>query len=253
MNTDHITTIDHVLTALDEIIQQSRQDNDTLGYFAALYRNVTHEVKNGIAENAFEDGARMEKLDVLFAKRYLDAFYAHKAGKQTTHAWQKAFDNSTHYRPIVLQHLLLGMNAHISLDLGIAAAKTSKNHSLEDLHTDFNKINDILSSLVNQVEQDLIRIWPTWHKIIKFANNSDKLIVNFSMQLARDGAWKFANRIFNKPDANLEILIEERDQKVANISKIITSPGFIANIILCFIRIGERGSIAQKIKELEHG
>ncbi|HHB52667.1 MAG TPA: hypothetical protein ENK75_06485 [Saprospiraceae bacterium] len=249
---DHINTIDYVLTALDEIILHSKQNNDTLGYFAALYRNVTQQVKNGIAENKFENGVRMAKLDVIFAKRYLSAYEAFKAKKATTLSWEKAFDNSTRYLPIVLQHLLLGMTAHISLDLGIAAAEVSKDQSLEDLHADFNKINNILAALVEQVEQDLTRIWPTWHKILKFANKSDKLIVNFSMQLARDGAWKFANQIFGKPDVSLEVIIKERDQKVANISNIITQPGVIAQIILFFIRIGERGTIAQKIKELEH-
>ena len=252
MNTDHITTIDDVLIALDEIIKHCKEHNDPLGYFAALYRNVTQQVKDGIVEEIFDDNARMAKLDVIFAKRYLDAYYAYKSSKETTISWKKAFDSARDYLPIVLQHLLLGMNAHISLDLGIAAAKAASDHPLEDLHADFNKINNILAALVNQVEQDLIQIWPTWHKIIKMANNSDKLIVNFSMQLARDGAWKFANLIFNKSDTDLKTLIQERDQKVANISNIIINPGFIAKIILFFIRIGERGSIAQKIKELEH-
>jgi hypothetical protein len=37
---------------------------------------VTKKVKNGIENNLFDDGPRMEKLDVIFAKRYIDAYKA---------------------------------------------------------------------------------------------------------------------------------------------------------------------------------
>lgn len=50
--------------------------NDTAGYFAALYRKVTSRAKQGIADNEFEDGSRMEKLDVIFANPYINAYMA---------------------------------------------------------------------------------------------------------------------------------------------------------------------------------
>ena len=96
-----------------------------MGYFPALYRKVTVEVKRGIEERVFDDGPRMERLDVVFAKRYLDAFDAYMEGGAPTRAWVLAFETTGQWWPIVLQHLLLGMNAHINLDLGIAAARVS--------------------------------------------------------------------------------------------------------------------------------
>ncbi|HTI94128.1 MAG TPA: DUF5995 family protein, partial [Puia sp.] len=65
------TTIDEVLSQLSGIIAESRQAGDRCGFFAALYYKVTAKVKEGIEKGQFEDGARMEKLDVLFANRYL--------------------------------------------------------------------------------------------------------------------------------------------------------------------------------------
>ena len=55
--------IDQVIEQLDEIIDVARAEESRLGYFAALYRKVTIQVKKGIGENFFEDGARMERLD----------------------------------------------------------------------------------------------------------------------------------------------------------------------------------------------
>jgi hypothetical protein len=116
------TSIDEVLVELDVIIKACRERGSADGYFAALYRRVTAEVKAGIARAGFEDGARMEQLDVAFANRYLDAWTHKEQGVRITESWEVAFDCSRDYWPVVLQHLLLGMNAHINLDLGIAAA-----------------------------------------------------------------------------------------------------------------------------------
>ncbi|MDH7444345.1 DUF5995 family protein [Aquimarina sp. 2201CG14-23] len=246
-----ITTIDDVINSLDSIIKESQANNDPLGYFAALYRRVTIKVKEGIENNFFDDGTRMEKLDVIFASRYLDAYYAFKDHKVVTDSWKVAFDLSKNYWPIVLQHLLIGMNAHINLDLGIAAAAVSKGQNIENLKDDFDKINEILSSLVTKVENDLAEIWPTLKKILKFTRKVDNFLVDFSMELARDGAWKFAKEIAATPDDKLEAVIVKRDHKVADNASIITSPGFIVGVILGVVRIGERGSVADKIEDLK--
>ncbi len=106
-------SIDAVIAALNAIIQQCKNENNPLGYFAALYQQVSIKVREGIANNYFDDGPRMEKLDVIFANRYLDAFDAYHKNTSLSLSWNKAFYQSKNYRPIVLQHLLLGIHAHI--------------------------------------------------------------------------------------------------------------------------------------------
>ncbi len=227
MNTIQINTIDEVINELEEIISECEKSNNPLGYFAALYQKVTIKVKEGIESNFFDDGSRMEKLDVIFAKRYIDAYYAWQKGEAVTKSWQKAFEISNNYWPIVLQHLLIGMNAHINLDLGIAATEVSKNKNIDDLQDDFNRINDILSSLVNEVQNNLSEIWPTLKKILQKTNKADDFLVDFSMKLARDGAWKFAKK-----------------------TVLITNPGFVANLIFKIVRLGEKGTVSTRIKQL---
>ena len=246
-----IQTIDEVLEALDGIIKQAEENNDTAGYFAALYRKVTARVKQGIASNEFEDGDRMEQLDVIFANRYIDAYVAWKNDEPVTASWQKAFDITTSYWPIVLQHLLMGMNAHINLDLGIAAAQVSANNHINALQNDFNKINFILSSLVAEVQNELADIWPGLKWILQKTKNVDDFMVDFSMQLSREGAWNFAQSIAGKPAGELDTLIAERDVRVAEKSKIITHDGFAVSLILGIIRLGEHGGIKQKIEMLK--
>jgi hypothetical protein len=246
-----INMIDEVIEALDDIINQCENNQDTAGYFAALYRKVTVRVKQGIINHEFEDGARMEQLDVVFANRYLDAYFAWKKGQPVTASWRKAFDITTSYWPIVLQHLLIGMNAHINLDLGIAAEAVSAGKNITDLQNDFNKINTILSSLVAEVQNELAAIWPGLKWILQRTRNVDDFMVDFSMQLSRDGAWNFAVSIAGKSAAELNALIAARDSKVAEKSKIITYDGFWASLVLGIIRLGERGTVKQKIAKLK--
>ena len=250
MNPEDISNIDEVITVLENIILKSEYNKDPSGYFAALYQKVTIKVKEGIAAGSFEDGIRMEQLDVAFAKRYIDAYFSFKKGETTTLSWQKAFNFSTHYQPIVLQHLLLGINAHINLDLGIAANEISKGGNIADLENDFNRINEILSSLVHDVEEDLSKVWPTLKLILRLAGKVDDFTIDFSMKLARDGAWKFANQLSASPDGQIHSLLEVRDQRVTAKASIVTNPGTIATIVLFIIRVMERGSVTDKIRKL---
>ena len=110
-------TIDEVIEQLDHIIQRSRHNSSRIGFFAILYRQVTARVREGILSGRFQDGARMERLDVAFANRYLEALEQYRLGEQPSRCWLAAFQGASSWRLLVLQHLLLGMNAHINLDL----------------------------------------------------------------------------------------------------------------------------------------
>lgn len=243
--------IDEVIDHLEVIIQASIEEENTLGYFAALYQNVTITVKEKLGTNYFDDDKHMEQLDVVFANRYLKAYTDYKQGKVITKSWEIAFNSSKDNSLIVLQHLLLGMNAHINLDLGIAAAEISTQSTLPNLHNDFNKINAILSALVDEVQNDLAKIWPTLLKILKWAKKVDDFLINFSMNLARDGAWKFANELAVVKEVERKNMISTRDKKIFELAELITNHGIVGKIIFTIIRFGERGKPSDKIKALK--
>ncbi|OFX63537.1 MAG: hypothetical protein A2066_11690 [Bacteroidetes bacterium GWB2_41_8] len=250
MNLQKINTIDEVISALENIILESEENNDPAGYFAALYLKVTQKVKEGISTGFFDNGPRMEQLDVVFAKRYLTALEAYRKNQPVTESWQKTFVISAQYWPIVLQHLLMGMNAHINLDLCVAAAEVSKENELANLENDFNKINEILSSLVHDVQGSLSMVWPALKYILKWTGKIDDYLVDFSMKLARDGAWKFANEFSLVSETEKVKAIITRDKRVAGKVNIILKPGLPATLALRIIRITERGTVAEKIRKM---
>jgi hypothetical protein len=238
-------TIDEVIQQLDDIIDWAHIHKSRLGYFAALYRNVTLKVKEGIGDGFFEDGERMEHLDVVFANRYLEAFEQYHNNREPTRSWQLTFETSRRWWPIVLQHLLLGMNAHINLDLGIAAARTSPGDALHDLKGDFNKINDILAALIDAVERKLAKIWPVLKILDHIAGKTDEAIINFSIEKARDHAWKVAKDLAPFDPTDQAARINELDQEVEMLGRLIRNPGLIVGSVNKIIRLGERGTIPQ--------
>lgn len=248
-----LETINDVITVLDNIILETQETNDSLGYFAVLYRRVTLKVKEGIETGYFEDAERMEHLDVIFAERYLEAYYKYRDNRSVTQSWDKAFKLSKNFWPVTLQHLLIGMNAHINLDLGIVAAEICKGRNIEDLRNDFYKINEILSSLVNEVQSNLCTIWPPLRPLLLMSGRYDNLMVDFSMRVARDGAWNFAKELAAKKQEEIPECIEIRDAAVANVAGIITNNRLSIRILLGIIRLGEIGTVSEKIMKLRDG
>jgi hypothetical protein len=240
-------TIDQVIQQLDDIVNRTKRQKSRLGYFGALYRKVTLKVKAGINEGFFEDGGRMERFDVIFANRYLEAFEQYQKNIPPARSWQLVFETSKRWWPIVLQHLLLGMNAHINLDLGIAAARTSPGEAVHGLKNDFNKINEILAALVDGVEQELAQVWPVLGLLDHTAGRTDEILINFNMQRARDHAWKVAEKLAPLESAEQVSAINELDAEIALFGRVIRNPGFVIGTVNKIIRLGERGTIPQII------
>ncbi|MGN6530817.1 MAG: DUF5995 family protein [Ginsengibacter sp.] len=244
-------TIDEVIFQLEQIISYCEANNSAAGYFAVLYHKVTRRVKECIANREFEDGIRMEKLDVAFATRYLNAYYLWLDNKEISRSWKIAFDGCESQKALVIQHLLLGMNAHINLDLGVATGLIMQGILLEGIHNDFNTINAILASMIDNIEDCLTTINPLMKLLNLKIYNYDEMLVGFSISTARDGAWSFAEDLSNKKDADYESCVNARDQRIAQLGNSIANPkGFLLKGIVKLIKLFEKKNVEEVIKKL---
>jgi hypothetical protein len=239
-------TIDEVIARLEEIIARSIREQSRLGYFAALYRKVTTKVKEGIAEGRFENGPRMERFDVTFANRYLEALDQFRGGQQPTRCWLVSFKAAAAWRPIILQQLLLGMNAHINYDLGIAAAQTAPGDELPSLQHDFDEINNILASLVGQVESEINEVSPWINLLDHIDPKADRAVVNFSMDKARACAWALATTLAPLNPSQWAPHLEIRDLEMTALADLVWHPvGLIFKLGLLVIRSRESNDVAK--------
>ena len=243
-------TIDEVIAHLDDVIARARQEESRLGYFATLYRNVTVEVKRGIEQGRFEDGARMERLDVNFANRYLTALADYRAGVPASRCWAAAFRAAGEWPPIVLQHLLLGMNAHINFDLGAAAAITCPGDQLPPLKHDFDEINNILSAMTGGVQLQLTKI-SHWMKLLELVGGkTQRAVLNWSIDVARDEAWRLAEQLAPLTPAEQQSVLARRDDETTALAFIVRHPGTLVSAANFIVRLSEPRDIRKIMDDL---
>jgi len=243
-------TIGDVLARLDGIVDRCLSEGSRLGYFAALYRAVTARVRDGIASGRFEDGRRMERLDVLFANRYLDAVDRHWRGEETTRSWRVAFRAAEQWTPTILQHLLLGMNAHINLDLAVAAAEASPGDSLPGLKRDFDEITLLLDEMIEGVQERIASVSP-WHIVIDAAGGrTDEQVCAFAIGKARCLAWNGAETLAALGLDEWEAAISRHDDAVVIVADAIRSPGPLLRTAHLLARIRENQAVPEVIEAL---
>lgn len=242
-----ISQIAEVITRLDEIVRRCHSSQNRMGYFAALYKRMTMAVNEGILQHAFEDGERMNRLDVVFAQRYLDAFDAYSSGGSCSSAWKFAFDCCKTNDMIVIQHLLLGINTHINLDLAIASATVAPGDAINGLANDFNRINSVIASLVDDVQESLSRVWLPMRLLGKIADGRERAVLNFSIDKARETSWCNALLLAAMDEEQQGIYIQQMDQVVYKLAQGIRSPGPLAAMLVKTIHATEYDDVARTI------
>ncbi|MEZ4933614.1 MAG: DUF5995 family protein [Saprospiraceae bacterium] len=246
-------TIEEVIVLLETIVSEALEKNDRTGIFAQLYLGFTRQVKEGIENGIFENGDRMKTLDVIFASRYLTALQNYKSGNgEVTQAWLTAFEAAKNDKLLVIQHLFMGMNAHINLDLGIAAFKTGLPSELPLLKNDFDLINTLLVQNIESMQENLNKLSPLLFLLDWVGKKSDEHLMAFSLRKARAHAWSVATRltkISNKKEE--ESQVEELDNYVALLNKFITDPGIIGGILIKVIKWFEEKNTANIINGIQ--
>ncbi len=246
-----ISTIEGALARLDQIVASGYQDRSRAAYFAAVYRNVTRNVQAGIADGSFQDGPRMERFDVIFASRYFEAYDGFLAGRQVSRSWMLSFQAAQTWPPLILQHLLLGMNAHINMDLGIAAARVAPGQQLAGLEHDFNVINGILGTMVAKVRIAVEEVSPWIRLLDRYGAPAEGVFINFALDKARANAWSVATRLAALTPQQHAVEVDVLDSWVTVLGNAVLHPvGFLVNAGIDVVRARESSNIRRVLTVL---
>src|SRR3954453_11700931 len=161
---------------------------DGVACFNGMYLKVTEAVRDALP--TFENQAFIERLDILFAQFYFDAYDAAAASAWVSKAWAPLFARRAEHR-LPLQFAIAGMNAHINNDLAHALLLTWGELGLGDAQRrDYEKVNGILE----RVEKD-IKV-PLSDALIADVDTAfgktDDFLALWSIREARDQAWERA-------------------------------------------------------------
>ena len=247
-------TIEEVIAIMDHIVYGCLQNEDRLGFFASLYRTVTIIVKERCDTGFFEDNDRMRLLDVVFASRYFQALDGYRNQTcEPTQCWAASFEAAQLRKLLTLQHLLLGMNAHISLDLGIATAEVANGQITPSLERDFNRLNNILASLIDTIQNELSEISPLLRFLDRLAGRTDETFASYSINFARDRAWEFAQHLVSLSPEEREASIVDHDARVADFSRrFIMRTHWPLNFALWIVRLFESKDTRRVLEALSN-
>jgi Family of unknown function (DUF5995) len=216
--------IDEVIESLAAIVRQARDNRDRVGYFAALYRQVTVEVRTAIHAGLFDDGARMDRFDTIFGNRYFAAYDSWRRDRSGPRCWREAFGHLDDRDTIIVQHLVLGVNAHINLDLAVAAADTCPADAIHGLRRDFLLINDILSRVLLQVQDAVGDLSPYLWLLDRFGGRADEQILDFSIRRSRQEAWQHAVLLAGQSGTQRAETIDRLDARAAILARLVARP-----------------------------
>jgi hypothetical protein len=244
-------TIDEVLEQLDAIIADSVKNNDPFGFFAYIYRRTTAQIKLAIIDKKFEDNTRMEKFDVLFANKYLGAYRDFQNGRAVCGPWAAAFDVKKD-KLTILQHIILGMNAHINYDLGMTAAEFAEGGEIDSMKYDFMKVNEVLSSLVDELQVKVGRVSRLMFLLDWIGKRNDEVVMDFSMEKARKQAWNFAMALSALEGPAKQVMIDEVDGIIGRLGDTVKHPpGKILAFAIRIISFFEEKDVRKIITKLE--
>ncbi len=208
------TSLETALARLDRIIETASVERSHLGVFPAMYRTVTSSIRDAVRTGGFfDDDERMEHMTVVFAEIYFEAYDLYRRSERTSKCWAVAFEAADKpQRLMIIQHLLLGMNAHINLDLGLATVAVAS-RDLEAVRADFFRVNEILRQVLDGLQNRLGAVSPRSSMLDRLGGTWDERVMYVSIHTCRDLAWHFANRLAGSSDAIA--LAEARDKDVA--------------------------------------
>ena len=165
---------------------------DGVACFNGMYLRVTEAVRDELPN--FESPEFVERLDVLFAEFYFQAFEAAVAGEWISKAWSPLFARRAEKR-LALQFAITGMNAHINNDLAHALVLTwEEMGGAPGRDTpegrDYEKVNDILERVETEIKVPLSdRLIAT---VDTAFGTTDDFLALWSIRRARAQAWERA-------------------------------------------------------------
>ena len=193
-------TLDDVVNELAALETAFRARGDRRCIFLTLYGVVSSEMRSRVASRAFLDPEWVHRYAVAFANLYREALEAYDAGRHADvpKSWRLAFDAAAAGESLVLQDVLLGINAHVNNDLALALDRVSIGPDRDRRRRDHDAVNEVLSAVTERAVLRLSELYaPGFTTMDDCAGELDEVASLFSLQVGRDSAWESAVALAN--------------------------------------------------------
>jgi hypothetical protein len=186
------STIDDVVEIMTAIDRQL-PEGDGVRWFNHLYLQVTLAVRSDVTAGTFREPEFLERLDVVFANLYFDAYAAGQVDwRSTPSAWRPLFECRAQPGILPVQFALAGMNAHINRDLPLSIVSTygetdGAPTDRSARYQDFGRVNDLLEAVEGKIRADfstgIVAV------VDAAAGDADSAVAMWKVRRAREAAW----------------------------------------------------------------
>jgi hypothetical protein len=241
-------TVGDVTSGLGSLSSQMLSAGDRRSVFVQAYILITREIQRRLlAGGFFQDPDWVARYVVQFAELYRQALAAYEGGasEQVPEAWSLSFEAAKSDSILLLQHLLLGINAHINNDLPNALYGIGIDPDRASRKRDHDAINLALQAATDPVKARLFDLYaPALRALEKPVGLFDDEVTNFSFEEAREAAWDAGVSLANAKDDDERGRIRQRiAAAAAAVGSLIRSPSLVFPTLLHDLAALERLSL----------
>jgi hypothetical protein len=188
-----------VLSRMQSLLNQWEPLADCRAIFLSCYSRMTRNMLYSLEKGQFNDPAWVNDLLEHFASYYFDALDAYTDSPVASPAvWLHTFNATTDPRTRPVQHLLLGVNAHINYDLVLALIDVlepewpdlTENQRLQR-YDDHCQINEIIASTIDEVQDEVLEHYsPAMELIDRAFGRLDEFLIARLISGWRDQVWQ---------------------------------------------------------------
>ncbi len=237
-------TVDEVAIALESVESICLPLRDRRGVFVTAYLAITRAIEREILAGGFNDPEWAAQYLVFFGNLYRGALLAwiSREPGSVPKSWSIAFEAAQTGTGFVIQHLLLGINAHINHDLALALDEVGIDPGRPGKYEDHTRVNTVLEAATVSLKSEVSgKYAPILERLDWIAGRLDDDITRFSIPKARDHAWSCAVSLSGaKSDAERAILLRTLDEQAAVIARLILAPPTRHPVLARAVRVAER-------------
>ncbi|PLX31695.1 MAG: hypothetical protein C0600_04895 [Ignavibacteria bacterium] len=190
-----------VLDRMEILAAGWERSADRKAVFLRCYSMMTGNTLLAIGKMEFRDNAWVRRLLDRFAEYYFEALETYERDPvQAPAVWRITHDVAHQQDLWTLQHLLLGVNAHINYDLVLTVAELLQDEwqNLGDAkraqrQEDFNYVNAIIARTIDAVQDDILAPdMPALGVVDTLLGRLDEFVISRIIASWRDAVWKQA-------------------------------------------------------------
>lgn len=238
------------LESLKALVAQYSETRDRKGYFAAFLSRCVLRVRDAVAAGEFAQGSRVERVCTNAVQRYLESSAIFQQGGRPISSWDYCLQSSRDTWLVVAQHILLGLNAHMNLDVGVAVASACPPEELAEFRADFDQMCNTKRIILEEVWTELGQLWPAFGTAAPVLRGAGPTLIRFRLPRAQEQAWCLAEELSGLNAAARGPVLDRYNQTTRQLAEVIRHPG-VLNIPLMSVRLIERGDIAETIELIE--